>query len=55
MTQSLQVWMWTTCDDFKPDYLFNENIEKLVHLVDDTFWYMTFRNTQHTEKVLNYI
>ncbi len=39
-------WMWTT----KPVYLFNE---KLVHLVDDIFWYMSFRNTEHADKVLS--
>ncbi len=36
----------------KSVHLFNE---KLVHLVDELFWYMSFKNTKHAEKVLSSI
>jgi hypothetical protein len=34
---------------FKSVHLFNE---KLVHLVDDFFGYMSFKSTKHAKKVL---
>jgi hypothetical protein len=43
--------MWATSNDLKrvkPAHLLNE---KLVHLVDDNFQYIGFRNTKHTEIV----
>ena len=36
-------------EKFRPVYLFNE---KLVHLVDDIFWLMSFRSAEQAEKVL---
>jgi hypothetical protein len=41
--------MDTDGETFKPVYLFNV---KLVHLVDDIFWLMSFRSAEHAEKVL---
>ena len=52
MTQSFALLcrcMDTDGETFKPVYLFNA---KLVHLVDDIFWLMSFRSAEHAEKVL---
>jgi hypothetical protein len=35
---------------FKQVYLFNE---KLVHLVDDIYWFKGFKSAEHAEKMLS--
>ena len=35
---------------FEKCYLFNE---KLVHLVDDIFWHLGFKSSEHAEQVIS--
>jgi hypothetical protein len=40
----------SSTDEFlKKEYLVNKNI---VHLIDDIFWHMPFKNPTHTDRVI---